>query len=243
VPGSANPASDHLSEDVATAARLSCQGADVQVAYLEGSERRLDEALAAPGQGPWLAFAVVVPLLAGPQPRADAALQQAVSSARGEVVVADHLGPHPLLAEALHARLAQVGLARESRARGLSISTAANGVLVLADRGDDAVRAAGVAAVLLAGRLAAPAVHASIDDPQGIAAAVARLRDMGASRVGVAPCVIGPETDPRELDAVGAATGALIAPPLGAHSAISQLVAMRYGAALVGLPAADSSLG
>jgi sirohydrochlorin ferrochelatase len=243
VPGSANPASDQIGDEVAAAARLSCQGADVQVAYLEGSERRLDEALAAPGQGPWLALAVVVPLLAGPQPRADAALQQAAASARGEVVVAEHLGPHPLLAEALHARLAQVGLARESRARGLSISTAANGVLVLADRGDDAVRAAGVAAVLLAGRLAAPAVHASIDDPRGIAAAVERLRAMGASRVGIAPCVIGPETDPRELDAVGAATGALIAPALGAHPAISQLVAMRYGAALVGLPAADSSLG
>jgi hypothetical protein len=243
VPGSASAATDQISEEIASAARLSCQGADVQVAYLEGSERRLDDALAAPGHGPWLALAVVVPLLAGPQPRADAALAQAVASAPGEVMVAEHLGPHPLLAEALHARLAQVGLARESRARGLSISTAANGVLVLADRGDDAVRAAGVAAVLLAGRLAAPAVHASIDDPQGIAAAVARLRDMGASRVGIAPCVIGPETDPRELDAVGAATGALIAPPLGAHPAISQLVAMRYGAALVGLPAADSSLG
>jgi hypothetical protein len=92
-----------------------------------------------------------------------------------------------------------------------------------------------VAAVLLAGRLAAPAVHASIDDPQGIASAATRLRDMGASRVAIAPCVIGPETDPRELDAVSAATGALSAPPLGAHPAIGQLVAMRYGNALVGL--------
>jgi hypothetical protein len=243
VPGRATAASDAIGEEVAEAARRSCQGADVQVAYLEGDVRRLDLALAGFGRGPWQAQAVVVPLLAGPQPRADAALRQAVASAPGEVMLAEHLGPHPLLAEALHARLAQVGLARESRARGLSISTAANGVLVLADRGDDAVSAAGVAAVLLAGRLAAPAVHASIDDPQGIAAAVARLRDMGASRVGIAPCVIGPETDPRELDAVSAATGALIAPPLGAHPAVGQLVAMRYGAALVGLPSADSSLG
>ena len=113
------------------------------------------------------------------------------------MILAEHLGPHPLLAEALHARLAQVGLARESRARGLSISNAANGVLVLADRGEDAVRAAGVAAVLLAGRLAAPAVHASIDDPQGIATAVEQLHAMGASRVAIAPCLIGPETDPR----------------------------------------------
>jgi sirohydrochlorin ferrochelatase len=159
------------------------------------------------------------------------------------VILAEHLGPHPLLAEALHARLAQVGLARESRVRGLSISNAANGVLVLADRGEDAVRAAGVAAVLLAGRLAAPAVHASIDNPQGIAAAVEQLHAMGASRVVIAPCLIGPETDPRELDAVSAAIGALAAPPLGAHPAIGQLVAMRYGNALAGLRPADSSLG
>jgi CbiX len=235
VPGPASPDSETIGEQVATAARVSCQGADVQVAYLEGAEHRLDEALAALADGPWPALAVVVPLLAGPHPRSDLALQRAVAGADGQIVVAEHLGPHPLLAEALHSRLAEVGLARESRARGLSISTVANGVLVLADRGDDAVRAAGVAAVLLAGRLAAPAVHASIDDPHGIASAAERLHAMGASRVAIAPCVIGPEADPRELDAVSAAIGALSAPPLGAHPAIGQLVAMRYGNALVGL--------
>ncbi len=243
VPGSASAASDEVSGQIAAEARLSCQGADVQVAYLEGSERSLGDALSNPAQGPWPALAVLVPLLAGPHPRADAALRRAVAGAAGEVILAEHLGPHPLLAEALHARLAQVGLARESRARGLSISNAANGVLVLADRGEDAVRAAGVAAVLLAGRLAAPAVHASIDDPPRIASAVEQLRAMGASRVAIAPCLIGPESDPRELDAVSAALGALAAPPLGAHPAIGQLVAMRYGAALAGLRPADSSLG
>jgi hypothetical protein len=243
VPGSASLESDRVSGEIADATAESCQGAHIQVAYLEGSEHRLDEAVAAPAQGPYPALAVIVPLLAGPNPKADAALQRAVAGAAGEVVLAEHLGPHPLLAEALHARLAQVGLARESRVRGLSISNAANGVLVLADRGDDAVRAAGVAAVLLAGRLAAPVVHASIDDPPAVASAVTRLREMGASRVAIAPCVIGPETDPRELDAVSAATGALCAPPLGAHPAIGQLVAMRYGNALVGLRPADSSLG
>ena len=235
VPGTASPGSEMIGERVAAAARVSCPGADVQVAYLEGTEHRLDEALTALAEGPWPALAVVVPLLAGPHPRSDLALQRAVAGADGQIVVAEHLGPHPLLAEALHSRLAEVGLARESRVRGLSISTVANGVLVLADRGDDAVRAAGVAAVLLAGRLAAPAVHASIDDPQGIASAAERLQAMGASRVAIAPCVIGPETDPRELDAASAAIGALAAPPLGAHPAIGQLVAMRYGNALVGL--------
>ena len=241
VPGSASPASDELSGHIAEAAGESCQGANIQVAYLDGSERRIEEALLAPGSGQWPALAVVVPLLAGPHPWADVALHRAVAGAAGQVALAEHLGPHPLLAEALHARLAQVGLARESRARGLSISNAANGVLVLADRGDDAVRAAGVAAVLLAGRLAAPVVHASIDDPSGIALAVSQLHGMGASRVAISPCIIGPETDPAALDAVGAATGALCAPPLGAHPAIAHLVAMRYGNALVGLRPAEGS--
>jgi hypothetical protein len=240
VPGSSGPASDAIGDQVASAARLSCQGADVQVAYLEGNRHRLDEALAELADGPWPAAAVVVPLLAGPHPRSDLALQRAVAGADGQIMVADHLGPHPLLAEALHSRLAEAGLARESRARGLSISTVANGVLVLADRGDDAVRAAGVAAVLLAGRLAAPAVHASIDDPQGIASAAEQLHAMGASRVAIAPCVIGPEADPREIDAISAAIGAPSASPLGAHPAIAQLVAMRYGNALVGLRPAGS---
>jgi sirohydrochlorin ferrochelatase len=241
VPGSASAASDELSGEIADAAGESCQGANIQVAYLEGGERRLDDALAIPASGHWPALAVIVPLLAGPHPWADVALRRAVAGTGGQVALAEHLGPHPLLAEALHARLAQVGLARESRVRGLSISNAANGVLVLADRGEDAVRAAGVAAVLLAGRLAAPVVHASIDDPSGIALGVSQLRAMGASRVAIAPCLIGPETDPAELDAVGATTGALCAPPLGAHPAIGQLVAMRYGNALVGLQSADSS--
>jgi CbiX len=240
VPGSAKPASDTIGEEVAATAGLSCPGADVQAAYLEGTEHRLDEKLAALAEGQWPAVAVVVPLLAGPHPRSDLALQRAVAGGDGQIIVAEHLGPHPLLAEALHTRLAEAGLARESRARGLSISTVANGVLVLADRGDDAVRAAGVAAVLLAGRLAAPAVHASIDDPQGIASAAERLHAMGASRVAIAPCVIGPEADPREIDAISAAIGAPAAPPLGAHPAIGQLVAMRYGNALVGLRPADS---
>jgi sirohydrochlorin ferrochelatase len=241
VPGSACAASDEISEQIAVAARVSCSGADVQVAYMEGSDRRLEDVLASPGEGQYPALAVLVPLLAGPNPQVDAGLERAVAGASAEVMVAEHLGPHPLLAEALHARLADAGLARQGRARGLSIITTANGVLVLADRGEDALRAAGVSAVLLAGRLAAPAAHASIGDPDGIAAAIAQLRATGATRVAIAPCLIGPETDPREVEAICARTGAVAAPPLGAHPAVAQLVAMRYGEALANLRPADTA--
>ncbi len=185
--------------------------------------------------------AVVVPLLAGPNPRIDAALEDVVSRTEAAVLLAGHLGPHPMLAEVLHVRLAEAGLARESRARGLSIAVTANGFVVLADGGTAAINAAGVTAVLLAGRLAAPAVPAALDEPRSIDSALARSRDAGVSRPAIAPCVIGPETDPDELAAVGTAAGAPCAKPLGTHSAIGQLVAMRYGAALAGLHLAGFS--
>ncbi len=108
-------------------------------------------------------------------------------------------------------------------------------MLVLADRGEDAVKTAGVAAVLLASRLAMPAAPASIDDPAGIDAALARLREAGAQHPVIAPCVIGPETSVADIEAVSAAIGAPYAQPLGSHAAVGQLVAIRYGAALTRL--------
>jgi sirohydrochlorin ferrochelatase len=242
VPGAAGTGSDELAEQVAATAAMSCSGAEVRVGYLDGPEHRLADALifdetVSAGSAPQ---AVVVPLLAGPNPRIDAALDDLISRAEASILLAGHLGPHPLLAEVLHFRLAEAGLARETRARGLSIVATANGVVVLADRGDAAVSAAGVTAVLLAARLAAPTVPASLGDPRSIESALARLRDAGVSRAAIAPCVIGPETDPDELAAVCANTGAPCSGPLGTHPAVGQLVAMRYGAALAGLHLAGS---
>ncbi len=183
---------------------------------------------------------MVVQLLAGPHPQIDAALENLIGQAAAPVLLAGHLGPHPLIAEALHARLAEAGLARESRARGLSIVPAANGVLVLADRGDAALQAAGIAAVLLAARLAAPTAPASLGDPRSIDSALQRLRDAGVSRPAIAPYIIGPETAPAELAAVAAALGVACSEPLTTHPAVGQLVAMRYGAALASLRLAGS---
>ncbi len=154
-------------------------------------------------------------------------------------MLATHLGPHPLLAGALHDRLSEVGLARASRARGLNIAAGADGVLLIADRGPQAVSDAGVTAVLLAARLAVPVVPASIDDPTSVRSALERLREAGASRPAIAPCLIGPETDPAELTRLSSAIDAPCAPPLGAHPAIAQLVAVRYGEALARLAVAS----
>jgi sirohydrochlorin ferrochelatase len=237
VPGAAAGANIRVVEEIAATAETSCPGVEIRVGFLEGAEHRLTDNLAfdpeTPREHPL--DGVVVPLLAGPNPRADAALALAADGAPSEIMVGAHLGPHPLIAEALHARLAEAGLARGARSRGLSISTSTFGVLVLADRGDEAVQTAGVAAVLLASRLAMPAAPASIDDPAGIDAALARLREAGAQQPVIAPCLIGPETDPRELEAISAAVGAPYAQPLGGHPAVGQLVAIRYGAALARL--------
>jgi sirohydrochlorin ferrochelatase len=234
VGGAACPASDDITAEIVSAVQGSCPGAIIRVGYLEGSVRSLTEMLTLPGQDgmPQTQPAIVVPLLAGPHPRFDAALASAVAAATTPVIVTGPLGPHPLIAEALHARLADAGLARASRVRGLSISNAANGVVVLADRGLEAAQAAAVVAVLLSSRLAIPAAPASLGDQESIDAAIARLHAAGASRLAIGPCVIGPENDPGELAAVCAATGAQRAETLSAHPAISQLVAMRYGAAL-----------
>jgi hypothetical protein len=237
VPGAASDESIRIAEEVASTAETSCPGIEIRLGFLNGAQHLLADNLVFDNEpDPEHPLdGVLVPLLAGPHPLSDAALAQAAGGASGQVMLGAHLGPHPLIAEALHARLAEAGLSRVGRSRGLSIASSTYGVLVLADRGEEAVKTAGVAAVLLASRLAMPAAPASIDDPAGIDAALARLREAGAQHPVIAPCLIGPETPVADLEAVSAAIGAPYAPPLGSHAAVGQLVAIRYGAALTRL--------
>jgi hypothetical protein len=237
VPGAECAASEEIMTGVVASAQTSCPGAHIRVGYLQGSGQPLEEALATEPMGypdqPAPSAVVVVPLLAGPYPEIDAALASAVAApAQAPVLVAGHLGPHPLLAEALHVRLAEAGLARSGRVRGLSIVSSADGILVLAAGGPEAAQAAGVAAVMLASRLAVPVLPAALEDPASVAAAAARLREAGTSRLAVSPCLIGPEVSPGALQAATDAIGADCAEPLGAHSAVGQLAAIRYGDAL-----------
>jgi hypothetical protein len=237
VPGSASGRHVRAVEEIAATAETSCPGVEIRVGFLDGDTYSLRDALSfdGPPAGDNPLNAVVVPLLAGPHPVLDAAVARAAGETDGQVMLGAHLGGHPLIAEALHFRLHEAGLARETRTRGLSFSTATYGVVVLADRGEDAVKNAGVAAVLLASRLAMPAAPASIDDPASVDRALARLREAGAERPVLSPCVIGPETADRDLEAVSAAIGAPAAAALGGHPAVGQLVAIRYGAALARL--------
>ncbi len=234
VPGAACEASEGVTAEIAAVAVRSCPGVLVCVGYLAGERDHLAAVLAGlrrSGQVNSHA-AVVVPLLTGPNPTADAALAEAVADAGTRTIRTGHLGPHPLVSEALHSRLAEAGLARAARIRQISIVSAAEGILMVAAGGAACVAEAGMVAVLLAARLAVPVMPAALGDAASMTEAVARLREARATRLALAPCIIGPEIDSGELAAAAAATGAPSAQPLGGHPALGQLVAMRYGAAL-----------
>ena len=232
VPGSASPASDQIAADIAASAGNSCRGARVAFGYTGGSENRLSDLLAGLRSQDGRPPAVVVPLLTCAYPEVDQAIAAAVAAADVPIVVGGHLGPHPFLAEAMHARLSEAGLARIGRAGRISIVTAADGVIVgAAGDPEEAIQLAGVVAVLLASRLTIPTVPAPLGDPGALRYAAEQLRAAQVTRVALAPCVVGPEVPAATMSAI-AATGLECAPPLGGYPTIGHLVAIRYGAAL-----------
>ncbi|GAA2601431.1 hypothetical protein GCM10010411_38890 [Actinomadura fulvescens] len=230
-PGPATAPGAAVATELARLVEIEQTGQPALVGHLEGTERHLGAVLAGLRQErPDQPAAVVVPLTTGPDPEVDAAVRKIVADARA--VAADPLGPHPLIAEALHDRLAEAGLARADRVRMMTMVTAASGVIVVTPGDQEAVRQAEVTSVLLASRLAAPVFTASLGDEAAIAAAAAQLRASGAARLAVAPYLIGPETTAERLAAVSAAAGAEHAAPIGAHPALAQVAALRYVEAL-----------
>ncbi|HXZ76603.1 MAG TPA: hypothetical protein VEH31_37815 [Streptosporangiaceae bacterium] len=233
VPGSASPASDQIAAEIASSAGNSCRGATVTFAYTDGTENRLSDLIAGLHSQDGRPPAVVVPLLTCAYPEVDQAIAAAVAAADVPIVVGGHLGPHPFLAEAMHARLSEAGLARIGRAGRISIVTAADGVIVgAAGDPEEAIQLAGVVAVLLASRLTIPTVPAPLDDPGALRHAAEQLRAAQVTRVALAPCVVGPEVPAATMAAIATGTGLECSPPLGGYPTIGHLVAIRYGAAL-----------
>lgn len=180
--------------------------------------------------------AIVVPLLTGPHPVADRLISMAVAASGVPVTVTDPLGPHPLLAEALHIRLSEKSLARADRMRLLNVSnpvdTPVDGVILATVGGENAVAEAQPTAVLLASRLTLPVLVASLDSAPTVADAAGRLRGIGAQRIALAPCVLGPEAAPGLASAAAEEIGAECADLLGSHDLIADLAARAYGSIL-----------
>jgi hypothetical protein len=252
VPGTPGAATRGLAEEVVSIARSELPGLDARIGYLDGDDTefptlqsvlaraadertaRFEQALAAGADvrepdGP---VAVVVPLLAGPDSALLRRVRQAVMDSRVAAELTDVLGPHPLLAEALHVRLSEAGLARADRARLFTVATAADGIILASVGGDEAVQAAGITGMLLAARLAVPVMAAALDQEGSIAAVAEQLRSSGSQQLALAPYLIGPEIDAELLNAAAEEAGCAAAEALGPYPAIGKLALAKYTTAL-----------
>ena len=222
-----------IADEIVSIVRGEQPGIDVTPAYLvagEDAAAATVSTLLAQAEAAGRPTPVVVPLLPGPHAMALAELREA-TAATGAVLT-DVLGPHPLLAEAVQVRLSEAGLARADRARLFTINTAADGVVLAATGGEEALQAVGVTGVLLAARLAVPVVPAALDVPGSVRAAAAHLRGTGVTRPALAPFVIGPEVEADLVRSMAEEADCPAAEPLGAYPAIGRLVVSVYLAAL-----------
>ncbi|MGV9270027.1 hypothetical protein ACWDRR_35865 [Kitasatospora sp. NPDC003701] len=236
VPATAGPESRSVVEELLSIVRSEQNGVQTAAGYLgvagesePGSDEFTVADLLAHAAEAGLPAPVVVPLVPGPH--GFLSELHALAAEYGAHVT-DVLGPHPLLAEAVHVRLSEAGLARADRARLFAIATAADGVVLTTVGGEEAAAAAGITGVLLAARLAVPVVPAALDVPGSVAAAVAHLKETGSQRPALAPLVIGPEADSELLATAAEETGCPSAAPLGAYPTVGQLIASTYLAVL-----------
>ncbi len=252
VPGAPSAAIRSLAEEVVSIARSELPGIEAEIGYLDGDDaeypglaavltrvdalraERYEIAVAAGREvaAPEGPAAVVVPLLAGPDSALTRRIRQAVMDAGNTAELTDVLGPHPLLAEALHVRLSEAGLARADRARLFTVATAADGIILATVGGEEAVQAAGITGMLLAARLAVPVMAAALDQEGSIASIAEQLRGAGSEQLALAPYLIGPELAEGLLDAAAKEAGCAAAEALGAYPAIGRLVLSQYMSAL-----------
>jgi hypothetical protein len=252
VPGTPSAATRGLAEEIVSIARSELPGLDARIGYLDGDDAefpslqtvlayaadertaRYEQALAAgvEAKEPEGPVAVVVPLLAGPDAALLRQVRQAVMDSRVAAELTDALGPHPLLAEALHVRLSEAGLARADRARLFTVATAADGIVLASVGGEEAVQAAGITGMLLAARLAVPVMAAALDQEGSIASVAEQLRSSGSQQLALAPYLIGPEIDASLIEAAAQEAGCSAAEALGPYPAIGKLALAKYTTAL-----------
>ncbi|MFF6996666.1 sirohydrochlorin chelatase [Streptomyces sp. NPDC008313] len=248
VPGTPSAATRSLAEEVVSIARSELPGLDARIGHLDGDDaefptlqsvltrtseervERFERARAAGVEAPEPdgPAAVVVPLLVGPDGALLRRVRQAVMDSRVAADLTDVLGPHPLLAEALHVRLSEAGLARADRARLFTVATAADGIILASVGGEEAVQAAGITGMLLAARLAVPVMAAALDEEGAIAATAEQLRSSGSQQLALAPYLIGPELDAGLLDEAAKEAGCSAAEALGPYPAIGKLALAKY---------------
>ncbi|MFD3523253.1 sirohydrochlorin chelatase [Streptomyces sp. NPDC058653] len=252
MPGIPSAEVRNLGEEVVSIARSELPGLDARIGYLDGdddeypalgtvlaqtAEQRFERYELAKAAGRDVAepegiSAVVVPLLAGPDNSLVRRIRQAVVDSKAVAEMTEVLGPHPLLAEALHVRLSEAGLARADRARLFTVATAADGIILATVGGEEAVQAAGITGMLLAARLAVPVMAAALDDEGAVSAIAEQLRESGSTQLALAPYLIGPELPEGLLDVALKEADCAASESLGAYPAVGKLVLSQYTSAL-----------
>ncbi|WJY38120.1 CbiX/SirB N-terminal domain-containing protein [Streptomyces sp. P9-2B-2] len=177
--------------------------------------------------------AVLVPLLFGRGHHVTHDLPAALAAApqlTGRV--AAPLGPHPLLAEALHGRLLAAGFPEAPCPRTAVVLAAAGSRAPRSAQ--DTARTAQLLSARLGGTPVLPA-YASAARPS-VADAVRALTARGHDRIAVAGCFTAPG---RFATLCAAAAPGPAAEPLGDHPALARLVLHRYDQALLAPTGSD----
>jgi sirohydrochlorin ferrochelatase len=203
-------------ERIAARVRSRVAGVEVRVCYADVRSPTPAEALSST---PGPCVAVPMFLAAGYHVRVDVP-EQLRAAGRADVLIADALGPDPLLVAAAAARLADAGARRDDAV-----------VLAVAGSSDVSAQADSAAVARRLGRLlGGPVALATIaaGGPR-VPEVVAGLRAAGAARVAVASWLLAPGLFQRRLDSAGAD---VVGEPLADHPAVSALVVERYRAAL-----------
>ncbi|CQR64199.1 sirohydrochlorin chelatase [Streptomyces leeuwenhoekii] len=204
-------------------------GLPVRLGHIELNEPLLPGTLAALGD----TDAVLVPLLLSRGYHVRRDIPEMAAAAPARTRVAAPLGPHPLLAEALHDRLTEAGW----HTPGDPAARRASAVVLAAagSRDPDARTDTGHTAALLAERLGVPVVpaYASAAAPT-VPEAVRALAARGRHRVAVASYFTAPGRFAAEC---AAAAPWIAAAPLATHPAVPRLILHRYDEALTAAPA------
>ncbi|MFI6247830.1 sirohydrochlorin chelatase [Streptomyces sp. NPDC051016] len=193
-------------------------GLPVHLGHIELNEPLLPDTLAALGG----ARAVLVPLLLsrGYHVKQDIPEMAAASAARTRV--AEPLGPHPLLVDALRERLLEAGW-RPRPASAVILAAAGS-------RDPDARVDTARTADLLAARLGVPVLpaYASAATPT-VPEAITALRARGRRHIAIASYFTAPGRFATEC---AAHAPWIASAPLGAHDAMAELILHRYERAL-----------
>lgn len=222
--GTRDPAGPEVIAGLLDDVRRRLPGVDVITAWVELIEPGLDEVMSAIGRP-----AVVVPLLLSSGYHVMTDIPAAAALSEAPVHVTAPLGPDRHLARAMTARVLESGAMW-----GDAVVLAAAG-----SRDPAGLAEVEQAARLLRSQWGAPVTFAFVSAAgPDVPAAVEYLRETGAARVCVAPYLLAPGRFSRRVTDLASVAGATtVAPVLGGHRLVTDLIVVRYQQGLRALEA------